>query len=569
MNTQKKLILGFGTIIILFSIIIGIAYVNINRFETSNTENLHSYKVLNQLDNINVAMINMESGQRGFALTGDENSLKPYLSGKEMVYSSLIEARKLSEVDPDQTELIDEVEKKVDEWLKFAGDQVEKKKMVKTGFFSMDDIIKVEISGKGEQLMTEVRNLLEECAALEYVKLEERSTTSENLMSVTKNIMIYGFATLILVAITISILTIKNIVRPLSEIVSLIKAIATGDFSVTVSEKLTDKNDEAGQLAKAVKVMISDLSALIEKLIHIANTVKDSAQTTSSVSDETKVASEEVTQAIEQIATSIEQQVALSNQIYKASDNLTQIIDHTHLMIGDTINRSQNANELSQRGQNVMSQLNENTFENNEKSKKVDAAIRDVNDYANNAHSIISIIETISTQTNLLALNASIEAARAGDAGRGFAVVASEIRKLAEDTMKATHNIFELINGIQEKSSHAVSIVTEVMAVAEHQNDSINQTNQIFNETKEEINQMIKYIEEVNAYIMKITESKNDILTSVKSINTLSVEHSATTEEISASAEQQLSAMEELTSLSENTKNQADELRSLVGVFKT
>lgn len=91
MNTKNKLVLGFGTVIILFSLILAMSFININRFESSNILNVHSYKVLNQLDNILVAMINMESGQRAFALTGNETSIKPYLKGKELLYTSITE----------------------------------------------------------------------------------------------------------------------------------------------------------------------------------------------------------------------------------------------------------------------------------------------------------------------------------------------------------------------------------------------------------------------------------------------------------------------------------------------
>lgn len=568
LGIAKKLAFGFGAILLLAIGILSLAYGNIGSFEQQNALNLHSYSVLNELDNITVAMLSMETGQRGYLLTGDTKTLEPFKVGKDLVYESINNAKNLTLDDSAQHALLIETEALADAWITEANKKIENRKLVNTGYFSMDDLMALEKRDAEKATMDQVRSLLKECSDIEYAYLSTRGDASLRQMTVTKRVIVAGAIMMTAFAALLSALIIASITKPVKAFVRAIEIVSAGDFSYRVPADLLEKRDELGVLGVALHKMVLDLSALIAQVTEISNDVRHSAEVVERVSGEAKCSSEEVARSIEAVAADVQRQVVASEHILTRTDDLTTNIQQSAQWISAAMESAMEASRLSAKGQVLMTTLNEETAQNSAKSNEANTAILEVHQYANNAHSIITIIENISSQTNLLALNASIEAARAGDAGRGFAVVATEIRKLAEDTLKATGNISELILNIQNKSNKAVELVSGVITVASAQNLSIADTTAIFTATADAVTVLVENINAVRDCADAIERSKDEILSTVGVMTTLTEDHSAATEEISASSEEQLAAMEELLALSQRSKQSANTLSDLVGVFK-
>ena len=112
------------------------------------------------------------------------------------------------------------------------------------------------------------------------------------------------------------------------------------------------------------------------------------------------------------------------------------------------------------------------------RTREVADRLETIAEKASAISSVVVTIAKVAEQTNLLSVNAAIEAEKAGDAGLGFLVVAREIRRLADQTAGASHDIARIVAQMQASVTEGVgemarftgdmrSGTSEVQALAE------------------------------------------------------------------------------------------------------
>jgi len=224
--------------------------------------------------------------------------------------------------------------------------------------------------------------------------------------------------------------------------------------------------------------------------------------------------------------------------------------------------------EKNSNGIKALNELSERFNENTEMSVMVGES---VNELSNKSNSIVIILETIKSiaeQTNLLALNAAIEAARAGEAGRGFSVVADEIRKLAEQSSKATGEIQSIINDITQVIDNTSQTMGKAQIIVDNANNSFHETRTVFDTITITADEVVNQIDLLGNDIKYIDEAKEKVLASVENISSVSQQTAASTQQISASSEEQTAAMEEIAASIERVNIMINKLTEEINVFK-
>ena len=198
------------------------------------------------------------------------------------------------------------------------------------------------------------------------------------------------------------------------------------------------------------------LGALIHKMDRFVSSVQATIQGMDDTAKQVAHVSTEVGQGVGNVQDAARIQSDATNSTAAAIQQITVSIGEVAGHAAETRTAAEQANEIALSGAALSTRATRNIHE---LAGTITAAARQVEKLGTQSAEVsrvTGVIREIADQTNLLALNAAIEAARAGEQGRGFAVVADEVRKLAERTTQATHDISTMIGAIRAEIDKAV-----------------------------------------------------------------------------------------------------------------
>ncbi len=326
----------------------------------------------------------------------------------------------------------------------------------------------------------------------------------------------------LIISIVLGIIISSNIANPINKLTDIIKKTADMDLRNTdVDQKLINRKDETGVMARAVRDMRVVLRELINNMSQIKNNLDLNMEHLDKVMQENNNMAEDNSATTQELAAGIQE----------AADNSSRIVDNINAIkdnVVDIRQLSKQGQEQSEEIKNRAQQLSSYTSTSSDKTLNMYQMMQSKTAEAIEQSKVVSkinelteAIREISSQTNLLALNANIEAARAGDAGKGFAVVATEIGSLANQTFQTVDGINEIVGAVNEAVSNMTDCIEEIMTfleqtivkdyesftkVGEKYEEDANSFSQNMESIYQEISELNTRVEEITAAVGNVQE---------------------------------------------------------------
>ena len=421
----------------------------------------------------------------------------------------------------------------------------------------------------------------------------------DEFMGTVKSLRItmIGIGVIILVvALIIVYFVARAMVKPVQTVVSALQNIAQGEGDLTVRLPIHG-NDEVTDLSEYFNETITKIGASIQQVGENANTmeeignelasnmtetasavneisanidgVKQQAMTQAASVTETAATVEEIVRTIKQLNTSIETQAA---SVAQSSSSVEEMVANI-ASIGQTLGKTDDVikNLATATGDGKATLVTSNTV--TQKIAEESGSLMEAS----------SVIQHIASQTNLLAMNAAIEAAHAGEAGKGFAVVADEIRKLAEESSMQGKTItatLKTLSGEIETLSSSSKTVEEkfnaIFTLAEQVKEMSNRLTEAMREQENGSKEVLIAIKSINTVTVEVQAGSEEMLKGgegvaeeMQKLDNLTRVITESMNEMASGAVQINNAVQEVSEITQKNKRSIEALASEVSKFKT
>jgi len=234
----------------------------------------HTHKVIVEGHHLIKLLVDMETGERGFLITGKEHFLEPYHAAKLLWHEKLPLLKTLVSDNPEQVDRLESVEILQKRWLKEAAEleiSVRRKSDISADF-SMNDVRLLVEKETGKNIIDKIRLIKKQFIEVENKLMKERKVSQTQAAEFTFIIVILGSILASILTAILAYFLSKKVIDDLNTLSHGARSIEKGDLQHTI---LISGNDEFSRLANTFNTMTKSLKESIDLMEHAVQSKGD------------------------------------------------------------------------------------------------------------------------------------------------------------------------------------------------------------------------------------------------------------------------------------------------------
>ncbi len=359
----------------------------------------------------------------------------------------------------------------------------------------------------------------------------------------------------------------RFLLTPINQFIERMQDIASRKGDLTQRLNL-DRQDEFGEMASYFNQFMESLFLIVRETVNLVSTINASLEDISSTAEEISTNADGINLTVQGVTDDLEKQERASTETHDTIESvLTRLLEITEKsqdasqVSAETESVSRDGGKTVQEAVKIINSVSENMNLIEGRMQRLNQAVSGIGEF-------IDAIRNIASQTNLLALNAAIEAARAGEAGRGFSVVAEEVRKLAEDSSRASEKVQSLIDKIQVEVKGTNEATKQGITVVNEGASMVNKAGQSLTTIMQSAEHSALVTGDISTNLVAQSTSLQSMIKQVESVKTLVKSNFEAAQSVAASIEEQTASFEQISTAIQELSENAQSIRNLVVEFK-
>lgn len=446
MKIKQPILIGISAVLLMMAIMAAVFLVHSVGLVQMVDWVVKTQQIKGNVERVRRKLLEAESGQRGFIITGEESYLVPYRQSQEEFRKEFSALQGLVSHNPQVAEMSEKILVMANAKFMEMDEAIQLKKS------GEDEKVLVLVAGKGKQLMTDIRLVAKEIESIENKLLNERQAAMEQSLRTSIIIAFVAVFCAIIIGWFIFRFLGNNVIRPIETVAVEMDNIAS-QVAATVEEherisvrQATSVNETTATMDE-LKMSARQSAEQAEVAAVIAEEAMQQAVDGSRMMDEMQISMGEMGDKVGKISQQIIRLSEQTGQIETVTRAVSDIANQTNLLALNAAVEAARAGENGKGFAVVAQEIRQLAVQSKKSAEHITTLVGDIQKLTNTT---VMVAET-GTQT-VVDANKRVE-----KAGQGFVGLSDAVQRISENTKQ--------ISLTAKQQAAAISQVVEAMNV--------------------------------------------------------------------------------------------------------